>query len=170
MLKEIPVSELRIDPFHDIGTNWMLITAGNGKTAPVNAMTASWGGIGVMWGAPAAFVFVRESRYTKTLIESERGFSLCFPDHKKYAKELAFMGKASGCDCDKLAECSFTAEYYGEVPYVAESDTVLICRKQCAQPVEESSIVIPDVITKWYPDRNMHVMYIAEIEAALIRA
>ena len=45
-----------------IGSQWMLVTAGN--PAHFNTMTASWGGLGFLWNRPVAFVFIRPQRYT----------------------------------------------------------------------------------------------------------
>ncbi len=49
-LKEVDVKSLDINPFTAIGDDWMLVTAGD--AASHNTMTASWGGLGVLWGAP----------------------------------------------------------------------------------------------------------------------
>lgn len=38
-----------------LNDNWMLVTAGN--DAKFNMMTASWGGLGVLFGKPVAFCF-----------------------------------------------------------------------------------------------------------------
>ena len=62
-MKEIKAQELNENPFKLIGDDWMLITAE--KDGKVNTMTASWGGLGVIWGRNAATVYIRLSRYTK---------------------------------------------------------------------------------------------------------
>lgn len=46
--KEIKPEELNVNPFTAIGKEWMLITAGD--ETHCNTMTASWGGMGVIWG------------------------------------------------------------------------------------------------------------------------
>ena len=46
--KEIDISTLNENFFRKIGKEWMLVTAKNQERT--NAMTASWGGLGVMWG------------------------------------------------------------------------------------------------------------------------
>lgn len=46
--KEVKAEELQMNPFTKIGKEWMLITAGNEEKC--NTMTASWGGVGIMWG------------------------------------------------------------------------------------------------------------------------
>ena len=48
----------------------MLVTAE--KDGKVNTMTASWGGVGIMWGKPVAYVFIRPQRYTKEFIDADR--------------------------------------------------------------------------------------------------
>ena len=55
----------------------MLITAKN--QSRVNTMTASWGGVGILWGKPVAFVFIRQSRYTKEFVDASATFSLNVP-------------------------------------------------------------------------------------------
>ena len=71
-------------PFRIIGKDWMLITAE--KEGKINSMTASWGGLGVIWGKNSAFIFVRKTRYTKEFIDGSDSFSLSFFDHEKYKK------------------------------------------------------------------------------------
>ena len=58
----IPSPYLSVSPYElgnacrMIGKDWMLVCAGD------NAMTASWGGMGVLWNKPVAFVFIRPQR------------------------------------------------------------------------------------------------------------
>ena len=46
-LKPIDPKTLELNPFTTIGTEWMLLTAGNEDKH--NTMTVSWGGLGVLW-------------------------------------------------------------------------------------------------------------------------
>ena len=63
--KTITPEQLTQNPFSLIGKDWGLVTAGT--TEKVNTMTVSWGGVGIMWGKPVAFIFIRPQRYTKQL-------------------------------------------------------------------------------------------------------
>ena len=47
--KQIEPCQLKESPFEMIGNQWMLITAQK-PDGSVNTMTASWGGMGVLWG------------------------------------------------------------------------------------------------------------------------
>ena len=73
---EIKAEELKDNPFDLIGKQWMLITAGNEENC--NTMTASWGGVGIMWGKPTATAYIRDSRYTKEFVDREDYFTLAF--------------------------------------------------------------------------------------------
>ena len=46
-LKEIQTSQLHSDAFTMIGKEWMLVSAE--RDGIVNTMTASWGGMGILW-------------------------------------------------------------------------------------------------------------------------
>ena len=78
--REISPYELAENPFELIGKDWALVTAKNGDSC--NTMTASWGGIGIMWNKPAAFTFIRPQRFTFGLMESDDYYSLSFYDEK----------------------------------------------------------------------------------------
>ena len=55
--QEVKIEDLSFNPFTKIGKEWLLITAGNEES--YNTMTASWGGVGVMWGKNAVTVYIR---------------------------------------------------------------------------------------------------------------
>lgn len=63
----LPVELLEFNPFTKFGNEWALVTAGTKANA--NPMTISWGGVGVLWGKNVAFIFIRDSRYTKELLD-----------------------------------------------------------------------------------------------------
>ena len=57
---EITPEEFSRSAFKLIGKEWMLITAPDAeKESGLNAMTASWGGLGVLWNVPVATIYVR---------------------------------------------------------------------------------------------------------------
>lgn len=145
-----------------MGEQWMLVTAGT--ETKCNTMTASWGGVGVLWGAPNATIYVRPQRFTKEFLDQEDYFSLCFfPE--SHRKDLVFCGKESGKTKDKIKECGFHMAF-DHAPYMEEATLVLICRKRYAQPMDP--MAIPDEVkTKWYPQADYHVMYQGEIVQAL---
>jgi len=162
--KEIKPELIRKNPFSAIGKEWMLIAAGNREKQ--NAMTASWGGLGVMFGKNVAFVFVRPQRYTKEFMDSEETFSLSFLD-KEYRKVLNYFGTVSGRDEDKIAKSGLTVSYHGTTPYFGEANLVLICKKLFVQQLDDSAMINEKVDSTWYPQKDYHTLYIAEITNVL---
>ncbi|MDE6110587.1 MAG: flavin reductase, partial [Eubacterium sp.] len=146
-MKEINVRDIKENVVKLIANDWALLTAKDGEGC--NPMTVSWGGIGELWGKDTATVYVRESRYTKGLIDNETHFSLCFfKDENKDA--LKFCGVKSGRDYDKVKETGLTPVYDENAPYFEESKIVLICRKMACQLLDEKSFIDSDIMEKWY--------------------
>ena len=67
---------LEINTFTKFAKEWALVSSGTKKNA--NTMTIGWGGVGVIWGKNVAYVFVRDSRYTKELMDQGDFFSVAF--------------------------------------------------------------------------------------------
>lgn len=157
---------LEFNPFVKIGKEWALVSAGSKKKA--NAMTISWGGMGVLWGKNVVFVFVRDSRYTKELIDQGDFFSLTFLG-EAYREALNYCGCHSGRDEDKMAAAGLTFNFKHSIPFVDEGSLVLLCQKLSATRITEDSFLSPSISDKWYADGDMHTMYVAEIIDVLAR-
>ncbi len=162
--KEITAAQLEGNPFSMIGKSWMLITAEKG--GKVNTMTASWGGLGIMWGKNVAFVTIRPQRYTNEFVKSSDTFSLSFYD-ESYRKTLAYLGRVSGRDENKVEKSELTVAYDNGTPYFEEANTVLICKKLYAQPYTKDSFVDKSIIQDSYPEKDFHILYIADIVKVL---
>lgn len=148
-----------------IGSDWMLITAGD--EAKCNTMTASWGFLGFLWNKPVAVCFVRPERYTFDFIEKAENFTLSFFT-EEHRKTLQFCGSQSGRDKDKIKET-------GLKPFSLENDTVafeqaklvLNCRKLYTDFLNKDSFIEKSIADSVYPDGSFHKMYIAEITEVL---
>lgn len=162
----LSIDLLECNPFEKIGKEWALLSAGSKKKA--NAMTISWGGMGVLWGKNVVFVFVRDSRYTKELIDKGDFFSLSFLG-KKYRDALSYCGSHSGRDEDKMAKAGLSFGFKHSIPYVDEGNLLLLCQKLSATRITQESFLTPDIAGKWYADGDMHTMYVAEVIDALAR-
>lgn len=163
---EIGTKDLCMNTFKMIGNDWMLVTAQ--KDGIVNTMTASWGGLGVMWGKDVCYVVIRPQRYTKEFVDAADTFSLSFFDDS-YKSTLAYCGKVSGRNEDKIAKAELTTLYHQDTPYFAQARTVLICKKLFAQPMSPESFLNPSILDHWYPGNDLHTLYIAEITSVLVQ-
>ncbi|MGN0771925.1 MAG: flavin reductase [Christensenellales bacterium] len=166
-MKHIKAEDIQKSCFSLIGKDWMLITAQDGK-GKVNTMTASWGGMGVLWGRQVAFVFIRPQRYTKQFVDASHSLSLSFFDGD-YRKELAYLGKVSGRDCDKIKECNFDVAYDGDVPYISQASLVVSGKVLYAQTLSSDCFFDDKAIEQWYPAKDFHTMYVVGIDSVLIK-
>lgn len=162
--KEINPNEINENAMKLIGTDWMLVAAGDEEKC--NAMTASWGGVGIMWGYNVAYVVIRPQRYTKNFIDNKSTFSLSFFDDS-FKDELKYFGSVSGKDEDKIAKSKLTVKYDNSTPYFDEAKLVLVCEKLYNQQMNKDSFVDKELIEKWYPGEDYHTLYIAKITKAL---
>ena len=163
-MREITAENINENIFKLIGKDWMLVAAQkDGKT---NAMTASWGFAGVMWGKNCLITAIRPQRYTKEFIDGSDTFSITIlPDG--YRDTLNYFGSVSGRDEDKIAKSGLTVEKCENTPYFAEGKLVLICRKMFAQEIKAESFIDKEALEKWYPNNDFHTLYVAEIVKVL---
>lgn len=168
-MREIQVSELKDNLFHAIGTEWMLVTAGNAEK--FNMMTASWGGTGILWGKPVVFVFIRPERYTYEFIEKGETLTLSFLGEENKAIHKV-CGSKSGRDTDKVAESGlkpFTTPD-GNIAY-EQARLVLECKKLYADMIRPELFLDASLVNRWYGEGhgNFHKMYIVEIQHVWVK-
>ena len=165
MFRSVKPAELSVNPFSAIGSDWMLITAR--KEDKVNTMTASWGGLGIMWNDPVATCYIRPQRYTREFVDDSEYFSLCFFGGDR-REDLAMLGRVSGRDTDKIAQTGMTVLTDKAAPYFAEASMVIICRKIYRQEMVPECFIDPS-IDSHYPQKDYHFMYLGKVEECLVK-
>ena len=165
MFQKVDVKKLGLNPFAAVCDEWMLITAGTKDNC--NTMTASWGGLGVLWKKNVATVYIRPQRYTKKFVDEQEYFTLCFFGNQ-YREELALCGTKSGRDMDKIQACNFTvAEADCGAPYFEQARLVLVCRKLYQDAIKPECFLDRACDEKCYPEHDYHDFYVAEVLEAL---
>ena len=164
--KEIAAEELNMNPFTKIGKEWMLISAGNEEKA--NTMTASWGALGVMWGKNAVTVYLRPQRYTKEFVDREQTFTISFLG-EKYRQNLGYCGKVTGTGIDKISEAGLTPYYVDGTTAIEEADMIMVCKTMYHDTIKPECFDETRNNDKWYPDKDYHTMYIAEVTKVLLK-
>ena len=165
-LKEIDSAGIADNVFDLIGDAWMLITAGDREA--FNMMTASWGGMGVIWGKKVCFCVVRPGRNTYRFMESSDSFTLSFYD-ERYRKALMYCGSHSGRDVDKVKESGLTPVFGEKGVYFAESRLVLCLRKLYFHDIDPTHFLDRAIDATHYPSKDYHRMYIGEITACMMK-
>ncbi len=162
--RETGCETLKDNPFLLIGRDWMLLAAGNEES--FNMMTASWGGMGVLWNKNVVWSFVRPSRYTYSFMERETMFSLSFFD-PRYRDALNFCGSHTGREVNKVAQTGLTP-LPGNPVFFAEARLVLVCRKIYYQDLDPSKFIDTN-IERNYSGTDYHRVYTGEIVQCLTK-
>ena len=151
--------------FRLIGKDWMLITAGT--RGSFNTMTASWGGVGVLWDKKVCFTFVRPTRYTFEFLEKSEFYTLSFLK-EQYRDILMYCGTKSGRDVNKVTETSLTPVFGENTVFFAEARLVMECRKIYVEDIKPGNF-LDQAVNEYYPKKDYHRIYVGEIIRCLTR-
>jgi len=159
-LKRISPNEISQNPFELIDDDWFLLSAGDMNS--FNTMTASWGGMGVLWNKPVVFCFVRPQRYTYKFMESNKLFTMSFFD-ERFRDALNLCGKISGRQTDKMKATGLKPfeSPEGSVFY-EQAKLMLECRKLYFSDITPENFLVEGIDAN-YPKKDYHRMYIGEI-------
>ena len=161
-----PINMLEWNPIEKLAKEGVAIVAeANGK---VNATSSHNGGVGHIWGKNVVYAFLRNTRFTKELLDESEYFSACFFDmnEKNNVQLMKVLDQLSGRNEDKLAACRVEIEHCMKVPYIDDANFIILCRKIAAVPMTENTILDEKILSAQYSDRHMddfHTMYIGEI-------
>jgi len=106
LFKEITPEEITDNIFTLVGKVFPVVTVG--KEGDYNSMTASGGGMVMLFRKPCTMLIFPSNRYTLELIEKEKTYTMSyFPD--EYKKQVMFLGSKSGRDSEKMKEVELTS-------------------------------------------------------------
>ena len=148
----------------------VLLTTRAGDKA--NSMVIGWGTLGTNWAKPVFAAYVRESRYTRALLDRNPEFTVNVPLGDYDPKIWEICGSKSGRDMDKLQAAGLTP-VPGEkvsVPALKEFPLTLECRVIYRQAQDPALLEGGD---RFYPPdasgrRDSHVTYYGEVVAAYV--
>ena len=176
MKKTIDVFDYAGDICEAMKKGILLTTKADGQ---VNTMTIGWGMVGIEWGKPIFIALVRESRYTKGLLDTNGEFTVNIPYGDMDSKILGFCGTKSGRDTDKISELGLTLVEPEaiRVPGIRELPLTLECKVLSRQ--SQDLFAIPDeILQRYYPqdvdgthsgsNRDLHIAYYGEIVNAYL--
>lgn len=140
----------------------------------VNTMTIGWGTLGIEWGKPVFVAYVRESRYTRTLLDLNGEFTVSIPTGECDKSILGFCGTKSGREVDKFAALGLHTEepLKTSVPGIRELPLTLECRVLRAA-VQEPDVLPYEIVKRYYPEcgdgkPDRHIAYYGEIVASYL--
>jgi flavin reductase (DIM6/NTAB) family NADH-FMN oxidoreductase RutF len=171
MKKKINLWEYAGHIHENVEKGVLLTTKADGRP---NTMTISWGTLGNEWGKTIFTVFVRESRYTKRLLEANGEFTINVPMGEIDKRILGICGSKSGRDMDKFAELGLTEEAPEviSVPGIKELPLTLECKviyKQDQDPAAIAQDSLDHYYAKGTPNgTDFHTAYYGQVVAAYI--
>ena len=167
MHKDVAFNDYSREVITQLASGGAFLTVKDNNKA--NIMTIGWGNIGYMWGKPVLMVMVRYSRYTYSLLEKAKEFTVSLPRTKDLKKELLICGQQSGRDLDKFKECHFTPLEGKSLstPVIQECDLHYEC-KVIYQQAMEPGLLCSNLREKWYKGHDYHVLYFGQIVASYI--
>ena len=146
--KEVAIESLEFNPFTKISKEWMLVTAGDEKKS--NTMTASWGGVGIMWGKNIATAYIRPQRYTKKFMDETGMYTLSFLSEDTQAV-VAECAEDSKIDMKKAKMLRASADDEGNIKrYTVES--IISGEDSEAKPKPKSVKISNDTYTKYFSE------------------
>lgn len=151
----------------------ILLTTKSGDR--VNTMTIGWGKIGIEWNKPIFIAYVRESRFTKQMLEEHGEFTVNVPYGDFDSKILGYCGTKSGRDTDKIKDLGLTLTESDvvSVPGICELPLTLEC-KVIYQQKQDLQAISPEDLERFYPmegsdgHRDYHIAYYGEIVNAYL--
>lgn len=154
--------------FKALGEGGVLLTTKAGEK--VNSMVIGWGYLGRIWNKPSFAVYVRDSRYTRELLDASPEFTINVPLGSRDKNAIKICGTKSGRDMDKIAVCGLTLvePQVVSVPALKEFPLTLECRV-LYRDEQKSARLDDDIRGKFYTiETGSHIEYIGEIVAAYI--
>lgn len=137
------------------------LTVGDENTE--NPMTIGWGQIGISQGIAVFSVMVRQSRYSKELLDKNPCFTVSIPKDDSYKKALAFCGSKSGRDFDKIKECGLKT-VKSEFINVSGIDNCTILECSVIYKTEMTKDETGEECNeKWYKNGDYHTIYTGKI-------
>ena len=147
----------------------------------VNSMVIGWGHIGIEWGRPIFVAYVRESRYTKDMVENHGEFTINVPMGDFDSNIIKVCGTKSGRDLDKIKELGLhlVDSDVVDVPGIAEFPLTIECKVIYKQK-QDLSAIPKEILDRYYPEipgadfdgqtRDYHYAFYGEIVGAYMIA
>ena len=136
----------------------------------VNSMVIGWGHIGRIWERPVFIAFIRDSRYSREMLDANPEFTVNVPINGFNKKAFAVCGTKSGRDMDKITEAGLTLVDPEKisVPAIREFPLTLECRVIYRQ--EQNAASLPEEIRRQFYtiETEDHITYYGEIVDAYI--
>jgi flavin reductase (DIM6/NTAB) family NADH-FMN oxidoreductase RutF len=136
-------------------------------------MVIGWGHAGIIWGLPTFVIYVRQSRYTKQILDTTDAFTISAPlKGQRLSKEVfQVCGSQSGRDVEKSKLFTLIPGRKVHVPAIKECPVTLECNVLYCQ--DQALEVMPEEVRDRYYSHgtdvgDFHTAYIGQIVDAYV--
>lgn len=145
----------------------------NTQNTKFNSMVIGWGHAGIIWGLPTFVVYVRQSRYTKPILDETGEFTVSTPLKGQRLEKDIFRvcGSQSGRDVDKSKLFTLLPGRSVSVPAIKEYPVTLECKVLYSQ--DQALERMPEEVRSRYYSHgsdagDFHTAYIGHIVDAYV--
>jgi flavin reductase (DIM6/NTAB) family NADH-FMN oxidoreductase RutF len=161
LFKQISPEEIRDNVFTLVGKVFPVITAG--KEDHYNSMTASGGGLGLLFMKPTTWCILRADRYTLEMIQKEQTYTMSYFSNE-YKEQILFLGSKSGRDSEKMKEVELTSVQTpsGDMSF-KEARLIIECKLTAlttANPNDYYTQEAKDSINEAYKEANVYRKFV----------
>ncbi len=155
----------------------VLLTTKRGSE--LNAMTISWGTMGIQWNRPLFIAFVRTHRHTRQMLDDSGEFTINIPMGEHDKRILSHCGTTSGSKGNKFETLGLTTTPPMNIstPGIKELPLTLECKILYSQ-LQEPLLLPSEIQDRFYPqdkpsdfsgsNKDAHIAYYGEIVGAYI--
>lgn len=138
----------------------------------INSMVIEWGTIGMLWGKQVFICYVRESRFTRELLDKNPEFTINIPIDDYDKNILKICGTKSGRDMDKIKETGLTPIEGNSISVPAFKELPMTIECKVIYRQEQNIELIPSNIKNTFyrpreivadSNQDEHITYIGEI-------
>ena len=157
-----------MNPFTKIGKEWLLITAGNEEKMQYHDSKLGCNGC-----------YVGKERSDSVYPSSEIHQGICgqgryiynFCSGRRVSQGIKLLRKGfrKKIADNKIKEAGLTPYFTDGTAGIEEADMIMICKKMYHDEIKPECFDAGENDSKWYPQKDYHTMYIAEILKVLVR-
>lgn len=161
-----PVNEFEFDPFTISGKTGHCITAE--ADGVLNTSVSSQVAFGKLWEKNVVFVFIRDQRLTRELVDKSEFFSITF-FKEEHLLALKYMKSVSGRLENKIEKAGMHVNKKLDIPFIDEGHLVFLVNKIASIPMTDDAFISKMVMKKYYDGGHYHQIIIGEIMEILAR-
>ena len=102
-------------------------------------------------------------------IRRQRRYIYDFRAGRRVSQSIKLLWQGFRKGVDKIKDAGLTPYFTDGTAGIEEADMIMVCKKMYHDEIKPECFDAPENDGKWYPQKDYHTMYIAEIVKVLVR-